>query len=173
MANIGTSLAGLADFAGDFLSGTTSFLNQVTPIVQTGLQVAGAFGEGPLAQPKIRMRSGNLAAPGGAPIAQPAFAQFPSRQVGVPGGAAAVANMATGLLGPLLPDVGVPGPGVFSPSPSAGLQPSVVGSHLRYPSTWTVPHATRAGEFVTYVKAPKVRYKVTAHGPKRRCSGGR
>lgn len=105
---------------------------------------------------------GALAMPGGASLAYPLLG--------------AGAGAALGGLMPFTP--GSPYGGIGEPGGwfggSSQIVPTQVRGGLRMPHTVMVPHPTQQGSYVTYVKAPPVRYRVSVRGAgRRRCSGGR
>lgn len=161
-----SGISTVTDFATDFIS---------SELFSGGLAIAdqlGAFGSNetqrrtskPIRMPATRALPPPISMYGGSQMAAPS-------PIGMTNGGAQLTNASWR---DYLPDVGVPGPGVLSPGQAGCITPRVVQAHLRMPMQVDVPHPTQPGRIVTYVRAPRVKYRVSVSraGGRRRCSGG-
>ena len=144
-----------------FASTALSLLGKVASIGLTGAGIASMF-----AKPKsLAMPGGSAMSPyyGGSPMAM--GSPFTTGLLGLGAGAAAA-------LGPFTP--GSPYGGIGEPGGWFGGSTSITPSRTgRLPKLVMVPSPANPSTYVTYVRAPAVRYRVSISGARRRCVGGR
>ncbi len=151
-----------------FISTALSALGKLANVGLTGLSAYSLF-KG-TQTPRIPAYSGGpVAFPGGA-----SMGSFALPLLGAGAGALGAAQMAG--FGPFTP--GSPYGGIGEPGGYFGgetqINPVPVRGGYRLPHQVMVPHPSMPGNYVTYVRAPAVRYRVTVRSYKRRhCSGGR
>jgi len=141
-------------------------ISAIGKIAGAGLTALGAYSAIAPAFQKQRsipaFSGGAYALPGGAPT----MAGY-----GLPLALGAGALGAYGLTTPGSPYGGIMEPGGFLGGGSQ-IVPVPTRGGYRMPHQVMVPHPSQPGNYVTYVKAPPVRYRVSVRGYKRRCSTG-
>jgi len=145
-----------------FASTALSLLGKVASIGLTGAGIASMF-----AKPKsLAMPGGSMMSPYGGGFPMMSGSPFTTGLLGLGAGAAAAG------LGPFTP--GSPYGGIGEPGGWFGGSTSITPSRTgRLPKLVMVPSPSNPSTYVTYVRAPAVRYRVSISSARRRCVGGR